>query len=398
MIDFSSPTVSNIIIPRRLCLGDGASSQIPQLLNTLKIPPSEILIVADREVVRLGLLDGIQEPLRRAGYAVELFDAISGEPTLETANALSSASGMRPYRAILGVGGGSAMDMAKLAAAMATNPGEVRNVLGVTNFPHEPLPLILIPTTAGTGAEATSVSMLSVEGSKAIVLSPQLIPRAAVLDPLLTLSLPPKVTAATGLDALSHALEAMMSLKANPFTDTQAVASAGIIADWLKAAYDNGRNLDARRAMSYAAYLGGQCLNAGVVVGHSVAYTVSNRTHLPHGISCALALPYTILFNLPACEHRLRKLAGIVLKNPAASATDLALWVAYLNSYLGMPRSLAEIGLDESMVDEMVDECLKRYPRPTNPTELSRERLKPLYESMLAGDIEGYVARLGRPF
>lgn len=371
-------------------MGDGAAAQVSQLLNTWKIQTHNLLIVSDPEVVKLGLLDGIQNPLRQAGYEPTVFDSIAGEPTLQTAIELTEAARMRTYGAMIGIGGGSTMDMAKLASAMATNTGEVREYLGVITFPKEPLPLILIPTTAGTGAEATSVSMLSVEGRKAIILSPQLIPRAAVLDPLLTVSLPPKVTATTGLDALSHALEAFMSVRANPFTDSNAIAAVGVIVDWLKTAFDSGRNLESRRAMSYAAYLGGLCLNAGVVVGHSVAYTISNRTHLPHGISCALALPYTIVFNLPACEVRLRKLAGVVLKNPSASATDLALWVDYMNSYLGMPRSLNAVGLTSSSLDGMVEECLVRYPRPTNPIELNRERLKSLYEAMYAGDVESF--------
>ncbi len=393
MIDFSNPTSVSVTTPQHVVLGDGSSSQIPQLLSNWKIPPSDVLIVSDPEVIKLGLLEGIKGSLHQAGYEPDIFDEISGEPTLKTAENLASAVRRKPFRSVIGVGGGSAMDMAKLASAMATNKIEIRNFLGAVTFPNEPLPLTLVPTTAGTGAEATAVSMLSVDGRKAIVLSPQLIPLAAVLDPLLTLSLPANVTAITGLDALSHALEAFMSRKANPFTDTHAVAATGLIADWLKAAFDNGRNLEARRAMSYAAFLGGLSLNAGVVVGHSVAYTISNRTHLPHGVSCALALPYTIAFNISAREVRLRKMAEIVIKNPAASATDLALWVDYMNSYLGMPRSLSDVGLGPSSLDEMVEECLTRYPRPTNPVELSRERLKPLYEAMLAGDVEGFATR-----
>jgi alcohol dehydrogenase class IV len=236
--------------------------------------------------------------------------------------------------------------------------------------------------------------MLSVEGRKAIVLSPQLIPLAAVLDPALTRSLPPRVTAATGLDALSHACEAYMSVRATPFTDGNALTAVGVIARWLKRAYDDGADMEARRAMLFAAYLGGVCLNAGVVVGHSVAYTIANRTRTPHGVSCAMALPYTVLFNRAARPERLKALTEALTGLPNAGAEDLAVWIDELNAYLGMPRSLGELGIPAGGLDDMVAECLTRYPRPTNPVELNRERLKPLYEAMHAGDVKGF-ARTG---
>jgi alcohol dehydrogenase class IV len=396
MISFDNPGLSTLTTPRQVMLGDGAAAKLADLLKGWQVQPGRVLLVADREVAKLGLIDAVKGPLAAGGYEAGVFDAIVGEPLLETAVDLTRFAREQACGAVIGVGGGSAMDMAKLAAALAANSGDVKDYLGIVTFPRPPLPLALVPTTAGTGAEATSVSMLSVEGRKAIVLSPQLIPLAAVLDPALTRSLPPRVTAATGLDALSHACEAYMSIRATPFTDSYALTAAGIIARWLKPAYDDGTNMEARRAMLFAAYLGGVCLNAGVVVGHSVAYTIANRTRTPHGISCTMALPYTILFNRTARPERLKALAGVALQSPGATAVDLALWIDELNAYLGMPRSLNEIGIPAAGLDEMVEECLKRYPRPTNPVELSRERLKPLYEAMHAGDVRGFSRTCGK--
>lgn len=390
MISFESANVGACLSPRQIFIGDGAAEQIREMLGNWQVTEGRILIVADKEVVRLGLMDKVREPLA-AHFDVDCFDEIVGEPTLAIAESLVDASRAQAYVAVIGVGGGSAVDMSKLAAAFAVNTGDVTEHLGMTQFKNAPLPLIAVPTTAGTGAEATAVSMLSIEEKKSIVLSPQLVPLAAVLDPLLTVSLPPNITAATGLDALSHALEAFMSIKANPFTDTQAIATMTVIARWLKIAFADGSNLEARRAMIYAAYTGGLCLNAGVVLGHSVAYTISNRAHVPHGVSCAMALPYTIAFNQTALAARLGVAAGQVLGKADAEGEDLIMWAGDLVDELGMPRTLQDVGIRESDLEAMADECLNKYPRPTNPTPIVKERLMVFYEKMYEGDLRGCI-------
>lgn len=390
MISFESANVGACLSPRQVLMGDGASAQIAEVLQNWRVIGGRVLIVADKEVSRLGLIDKVRAPLEKS-CQTDCFDDIVGEPTLAVAERLAAIARENAYAAVVGVGGGSAMDMSKLAAAFAVNPGEVTDYLGITRFPESPLPLVAVPTTAGTGAEATAVSMLSVEEKKAIVLSPQLVPLAAVLDPLLTETLPPRVTAATGLDALSHALEAFMSVKANPFTDTQAIATITVVGRWLKKAFENGADLEARRAMIYAAYTGGLCLNAGVVLGHSVAYTIANRSHIPHGVSCAMALPYTIAYNLPAAGDRLAVAAAHLPGNGDTGGEALAIWTDELNAALGMPRSLKEVGLTESDLGAMAAECLAKYPRPTNPTPITEDRLKVFYEKMYHGDVRGCI-------
>ena len=218
-----------------------------------------------------------------------------------------------------------------------------------------------------------------------------MVPLAAVLDPVLTATLPPKVTAATGLDALSHAIEAFMSKNANPYTDTQAIATITVVARWLKAAFEEGTNLEARRAMIYAAYTGGLSLNAGVVLGHSVAYTIANRSKTPHGISCAMALPYAMAFNLPMVADRLALAAGQVLGRSDATAEDLVIWVRDLTNSLGIPQSLQEIGIQEADLEPMAMECFNKYPRPTNPTPITQERLKTFYLKIYNGDVQGSI-------
>lgn len=387
MISFAKPNVYSSQGPRQLMMGDGASGQVEQLLKGWKIEGGDVLLVADKEVVKLGLDRKVAAPLEAAGYAVAVFDGIVGEPTLEVAEALAEFARQKPFKAVVGMGGGSSLDMSKLAAAFATNPEGVTEHLGATSFAKAPLPLINVPTTAGTGAEATAVSMLSVQGRKAVVLGPQLVPLATVLDAELTKTLPPKITAATGMDALSHALEGFMSINASPFTDTQATTCMSIVARWLKSAYEDGSNMEARRAMIYGAYIGGLTLNAGVVLGHSMAYTIANRCHLPHGVSCAMALPYTIAYNLKAIPERISQAADLVLGKHGSKPEELVTWVDGLIVALGLPRSLQEVDISETDVPAMIAECVERYPRPTNPAPIDADRLKVLYETMVTGDI-----------
>lgn len=387
MISFAKSNVYSCLSPRQLMMGDGAAGQVGQLLTGWKITGGDVLLVADKEVVKLGLDRKVAAPLEEAGFVVAVFDGIVGEPTLEIAEALSELARSKPFRAVIGMGGGSSLDMSKLAAAFAVNQGEVTDYLGATSFDKAPLPLINIPTTAGTGAEATAVSMLSVEGRKAVVVGPQLVPLATVLDAELTKTLPPKITAATGMDALSHALEGFMSVNASPYTDTQATTCMSIVARWLKPAFEDGSNMEARRAMIYGAYIGGLTLNAGVVLGHSAAYTIANRCHLPHGVSCAMALPYTIAYNLKAIPERISQAAEVILGKHGAGPEELVTWVDELIVALGLPRSLQEVGISESDVPAMIAECVERYPRPTNPAPINAERLQVFYETMFTGDV-----------
>jgi alcohol dehydrogenase class IV len=164
-----------------------------------------------------------------------------------------------------------------------------------------------------------------------------------------------------------------------------------VVARWLKKAFKDGSNLEARRAMIFAAFTGGLCLNAGVVLGHSVAYTISNQAHIPHGVSCAMALPYTIAYNQAALADRLDVAAGHVLGKADAGGDALALWVGELVNELGIPLSLQGVGIQETDLATMAEECLNKYPRPTNPAPITMDRLKLLYEKMYHGDVKGSI-------
>lgn len=373
---------------QHLFTGDGSSAEIGARLLEIGIAPGRVALVADRDVSALGLTQGIRASLEDAGHAPAEYRDIAGEPDEDTAERLVAWLRELDAVAVVGVGGGSAMDLAKLAAALVTNPGRVRDYVGAGKVRRPPLPLALIPTTAGTGSEATRNAILGIDGFKAVITSPLLEPRIAVLDPLLTLGLPPGVTAATGLDALTHAIEPYLSTFANPFTDEMALAAMRRIAPALPVAARDGGNLGARRAMLFGAYLAGLSLNASTLLGHSMAYTIANRTHLPHGVTCAMALPYCVAYNAQAAAPRVRAAAQAVTGRAGASAEDLVGWARMMQERLSVPVSLREVGLGVADVPKMVEECMVRYPRANNPEPFERERLTQLYRHLLDGDMD----------
>ncbi len=382
---FGSSTTAEITVPRRLVLGDGSIMSLGGALRGLGVASGAVLVVADAVLVDHGLTRGVEETLRMAGYDAVLFAQSAGEPDLATADAVVSAVRAASYTAVVGFGGGSAMDPAKLAAGLAENDGAVEEYLRGRTIEREALPLALVPTTAGTGAEASKNTIVTHESRKFVIGSPLLCPSLALLDPALTVTCPGQVTAASGMDALAHAIEATLSLWANPFTTLNALAAVRTISRWLRPAYEDGSNEEARRAMLYSAYLAGLSINASTLLGHTMAYTIATRSHLPHGVTTAMSLPYCIAYNAPAAAERIRMLAT----EAGEGRASLAGWVRRLADDLGMPPSLQHVGLGENDLPEMVEECFEKYPRPNNPFPFERARLLELYGYFVEGDIDG---------
>jgi alcohol dehydrogenase class IV len=287
--------------------------------------------------------------------------------------------------AVVGIGGGSALDTAKLAAALLSNPGTVADVLeDPTRLTEPPRPLVLVPTTAGTGAEASRNVVVIREGRKAFLGSSRLVPSAAILDPELTLTLPRDITAYTGMDALSHCVEAILSANGNALTDAIALEGMRLVHRYLPAVVERGSDLEARGHMLVAAFLGGLALNAGMVVGHSIAYTLANRLGLPHGLSCALALPYAMEYNAAAVPERLVWIARAF--GAGSEPQEAVRAVRALAQTIGIPRAWRDLSLARDTLPDLVEECLVRYPRPNNPRPLDRASLLRLYEAGWVGE------------
>jgi len=373
--------------PSRVWYGDGAAGRIGECVAELGIAPGAALLVTDAAVDRFGLAGGVAGGLTAAGFTLERFADIPGEPTAEVVDRAAAVARRLTPALVCAVGGGSVMDTAKLAAALARNPGGVIDYTTRVGrqFTAPSVPTILVPTTAGTGAEASQNAVITHGGRKAFANShPHLLAAGVLVDPRLTHSLPKPVTAHTGLDALSHCVEGMLSSGATPMTDITGAAGIGLIMDALPRAYADGGDAAARAQMSLAAYLGGLTLNAGMVLGHSIAYTLANRLHLPHGFSCALALPYAMAYSRDAAAERLSRIGGAAGAGPAPGG-DAVRRVQTLGLEVGIPEALRSLGLERAQLPECVDECLAEYPRPNNPRPLAGEPLLSLYTAMWEG-------------
>ena len=323
----------------------------------------------------------------RCGPGLEpLYGEIAAEPDLEAVERLGVVARSGGFAAVVGIGGGSALDSAKLAAAVPTNEGRLVEYVEGRAFERRTLPLVLVPTTAGTGAEGSRNAVVAHAGRKRVVGSPHLCPDVALLDATLTISVPPAVTAASGVDALCHAVESALSAYANAFTRAYSFAAMRAIPQSLRVAYADGTNLTARRALLHASFLAGLSLNAVTVLGHTMGYTIAGRTKLGHGVTCAMSLPYCLAYNLGAGEQ-MREIGDVLGCVPES----LPLWSRALGDELGIPASLEEVGIAEDQLDEMADECVDSYPRPNNPVPFDRHRLRLLYHRFHQGDVEGAV-------
>jgi alcohol dehydrogenase class IV len=374
--------------PSRVWFGAHASEQIKECIQELGVRPGRALLVTDAVVDRLRLAASVTDGLAAAGFDVQRFAEIPGEPSVEVADAAAARARQVAPSLVVGVGGGSVLDVAKLSAALVRNPGSALEytTIGGKRFAESAVPTILVPTTAGTGAEASQNAVVTSGTRKASATNhPQLLAAGVILDPLLTHSLPPAVTAHTGLDALSHCMEGTLSTKATALTDVMAAQGTALIFGALRRAYASGGKTgpdpEARAHMVLAAYLGGLALNAGMVLGHSIAYTLANRLHLPHGLSCAIALPYTLAYNRHAARDRL----GALGRAAGVDGQDVVSQVAGLCRDVGIPDSIRSLGLERDRLPELVDECLGQYPRPNNPRPLDREPLLSLYGAMWDG-------------
>ncbi|WP_454886696.1 iron-containing alcohol dehydrogenase [Sphingomonas oryzagri] len=371
----------------RLRVGEGASTGIGAL-----IPNGPVLFVTDAQVVALGLADAALAGLRESGREVVLFDAVEADPSRATLEAAVVAGRESQVESVIGFGGGSPMDVAKLAAYLLGSGDDLDAIWGVGNARGGGLPLVLVPTTAGTGSETTPIAIITLPGDeKRGVSSPALIAGHAVLDPLLTLGLPCPVTAATGMDAMVHAIEAYTSAHfKNPLSDLLAREALRLLAANLPAVCVTPSDISARSAMLLGAHLAGIAFaNAPVAGVHALAYPLGARFHVPHGLSNVLMLPHVLGFNMGAAMPLYAELGPIV--DPAleclgqqAQAAGLVEALRRMSAEAGMPQHLRDVGvgaadLDMLAADAMLQERLLR----NNPRSIGLADARLLYEAAL---------------
>jgi alcohol dehydrogenase class IV len=374
-------------LPTKLSFGFGTVATVGAEAKGLGA--SRGLVVTDKVMVKTGIVQTVTDNLD--GTAFDLFDEVEAEPRIEVAQAVADRVRSGRYDLVIGVGGGSSMDMAKVAAGFATNDGSARSFVGNNLFAKKPLQSIMLPTTAGTGAELTVTSMVTVEGHKQWINSPLLLPTVAVVDPELTMSMPQGVTAATGMDALCHNTEAYLSNLASPITDSASLEGIRLIVQNLTRAYDSGSDRAARESMSLGALMGGIALQAKMVYGHSIGYTIATRFRLAHGVSCGVPLPYVISNYAVACAPKMKKLAEAYGVPPSDDPAEIGLAVAEkargMAAHLKVPTTLKDLGVAEGDLQGLAEECIKMYPRPNSPMVFDVKSMQELYRRMWEGNL-----------
>ena len=336
-------------------------SSVPRIISGLgcidalgdeikKMACQRVLIVCDREITRLGLVAPVLDSAKKAGIDWEVFSGVEADPSLKLL--LESRKITMTFEAdlIIGLGGGSSLDAAKLISVMLTNDGPANAYYGINNIPKPGLPMVLIPTTAGTGSEVTNISVMEdpETGLKKAMISDHLYARTAVLDPLLTLGLPPRLTATTGMDALVHAIESFVGVRASIFTDTLNLQAITMIARYLRQAYANGQNTQAREAMLNASCLAGMAFcNTQNGLDHAIALSMGSKYHLPHGLTTALILPMVMEFN---CIANPRKFSSIA-KAFGENIETLPVHESALSSVKAVKSLLNDLGISFRLTD-----------------------------------------------
>ncbi len=382
----------------KLVFGRNAVRQLGEVAAWLRA--RRILIVTDAILEKTGVLEQVRRPLAESDVTLECFTGGEPEPSMKAAEACLVAARRFNPDALLGLGGGSNMDLAKIAAVLLSHGGHPRDYIGDDKIPGPVWPLICVPTTAGTGSEVSAASVLTDTDNqiKVGILSNHLRPRVALVDPLLTVSCPPKVTADSGIDALTHAIEAYTAVDnaefplpegersiyqgRHPLGDVLAEKAIALIGRYLRRAVRNGDDLEAREGMALGATLAGMSFsNVGVAVVHALEYPVGGATHCSHGAGNGLLLPYVMRYNMPARTQEFARIAALLGGNihelDDRQAAELAVsMVESLRRDIGIPQRLRELGVQEISLKQFAEKALgiKRILR-VNPRPVGIEDL-----------------------
>ena len=385
MTPFTFNTVSS------LHCASGSTRELGGLLTSHFAQVKRVLIVTDAGFLRTGLLEVPIESLKSQGLQVEVFSNVVADPPEAIVLSAVAFARERQIDLVIGFGGGSSMDVAKLIAALTISEQPLASMYGIGNVKGPRLPLVQIPTTAGTGSEVTPISIVTTgETTKMGVVSPILYADLAILDAELTVGLPAHVTAATGIDAMVHAIEAYTSrTKKNPLSDSLARQALSLLYHHIRTACTDGANLAAREAMLLGAMLAGQAFaNAPVAAVHALAYPIGGIFHVAHGLSNSLVLPAVLRFNAPVASSLYAELAELLV--PDATGSELSRTHKMIETLeelartLGIATRLRDVGIAETDLDRLADDAmLQTRLLGNNPRVMTREAAHAIYQAVL---------------
>lgn len=380
--------VSEFRMPKSVLYGRNSLEKLGEQSKKLG---KRAFIVTDIIMEKLGYVEKCMQQLNKKGIIVSTYNKVDAEPTnIHVLEALSLCKEEK-CDFIIGIGGGSCIDAAKAVAVLYTNGGEVEDyVQKDIEIENNPLPLIAIPTTSGTGSEVTSVAVITNKKTdvKMMMKHPSFIPKVAIIDPVLTSSLPPQITAATGIDALCHAIEAYISKFSQPLTDVLALSAIESIMKYLRIAYEDGHNMEAREAMMIASLQAGIAFsNASVTLVHGMSRPVGALFHVPHGISNAILLPTVLEFTKTSAVKRLAKIGRNLNKdlysNSDEEVADYTIGEIKKLCYDLRIPNLKEYGIDEiefeNAISKMASDAIESGSPANNPRVPSYDEIKELY-------------------
>ncbi len=353
---------------------------------------SKVLIVSDKGVSNAGLLARPKALLEAAGIQVTILDETPPEPAVDQVNAIVDAAKKQSCDLVVGIGGGSAMDTAKLVAVLLNNDVSLRDLLNKAPIARRGVPTLMVPTTAGTGSEATpnSIVLVPEDELKVGIVSPKLMPDCVILDPKMTVGLPPAITASTGMDALCHAIECYTSKKGNPFSELLALKGIALIARSIRRAFKDGADLEAREDMLLGALYGGMSIACSSTTAvHALAYPLGGKYRMPHGVSNAILLPYVMRFNMSGNEEKFQDMAiamglDVAKLSPEVAANAMIDELFALNRDLEIPADLKRWNITEADLDTLVEGAAKvTRLLDNNPRVMDKGDIRNIYIQLI---------------
>jgi alcohol dehydrogenase len=375
-------------LPTLIEFGYGKAAALGQRLQQLKV--KQVFLVTDKGVESAGLLAPLVDSLVSAEIKFDIFTGVEPDPSLETIDSGVEVFRQKPYDCIVAVGGGSPIDTAKGIRVVAVNGGNIGQYAGVNRVPvASDIPLVAIPTTSGTGSEVTMFGVYSdwQNNVKVTVTSRHMAATIAIVDPALTMSLPAKMTAASGIDALAHGIETFFSLGSSPASDAWAVEGIRTVNQHLRRAVEQGGAVEARIGMSHGSLLAGMAFNNGFLgLTHAIGAALSGHCHVPHGVAIGLLLPKVVEFNAPVRPEKaamIGKLLGVNGENEKELSLQAGAAVAKIVEDIGLPIRLSQVGVTEEKLADIAKDSFKSGMMKFNPRQPSEEEIINLLESIL---------------
>ena len=375
----------------KIIAGAGSVEQIKDAVESFGA--KNVVIITDKGVWETGLVKKPIDILENAGVKVHVINDTPPEPSVTQVNAIFTAAKQFECQLIVGIGGGSSMDTAKLVSLLLTNGVELAALVkGKASITRRGVPTLMVPTTAGTGSEATpnAIVLVPEEELKVGIVSDKMVSDCVILDPEMTVGLPKHITANTGMDALCHAIECYISKKANPFSDTFALKAINLIARSIRVAYNDGKNLQAREDMLLGACYGGISIaTSSTTAVHALSYPLGGKYHIPHGLSNAILLPDVMKFNLDGCEEKFRDIAIAMGLDISGCTVRQAAEKMIENLYamiedMNVKCDLKEKGITEEVLPELIEAAAKvTRLLDNNPKLVTKEDMKKIYTKLL---------------